>query len=230
MTNSPQHGTPPARPLALVTGAGRPEGIAYAVALELAGGGRDVTFSYLTSYDSRMEWGATPGAADRLGAKLAGLGAEAAGFEADLAAPDTPAQPFEAVTGRFGGPPVDALVMCHAESVDSSILDTGVESIDRHLAVNTRASRLPLRWYGARIVLAAAQEFAGLGGTANMINPEPVDNGWMPAVLKEQLTEDTPLGRPGVPRDCANLVGILCSERGGWINGQLLSSNDGIGN
>ncbi|MFJ6850858.1 SDR family oxidoreductase [Streptomyces sp. NPDC091271] len=262
MTNSPQHSTPHARPLALVTGAGRPEGIAYAIALELAGGGWDVAFSYLTSYDDRMDWGATPGAADRLSAELAGLGAETAGFEADLASPDTPAQLFDAVTGRFGGRPVDALVMCHAESVDSSILDTSVESFDRHFAVNARASWLLLKEYGSRfagtpgrgrivaltsdhtahnlpygaskgaldrIVLAAAREFAGLGVTANVINPGPVDNGWMPAPLKARLTEATPLGRLGVPRDCANLVGFLCSERGGWINGQLLSSDGGIG-
>ncbi|MEV5983273.1 SDR family oxidoreductase [Streptomyces sp. NPDC052114] len=262
MTNSPQHTTAPARPLALVTGAGRPEGIAYAIARELADGGWDVAFSYLTSYDARMAWGATPGAAARLSAELAELGAHAIGFEADLAAPDSPAQLFEAVTEGFGGRTVDALVMCHAESVDSSILDTSVESFDRHFAVNARASWLLIKEYGSRfagahrrgriialtsdhtahnlpygaskgaldrIVLAAAREFAGLGVTANAINPGPVDNGWMPAPLRDQLTEATPLGRLGVPRDCAHLVGFLCSEQGGWINGQLLSSDGGIG-
>ena len=28
--------------------------------------------------------------------------------------------------------------------------------------------------------------------------------------------------------DCANLVSVLCSEQGGWINGQLLHSNGGV--
>lgn len=30
-----------------------------------------------------------------------------------------------------------AVVMCHCESVDSGLLDTDVESFDRHFAVNT---------------------------------------------------------------------------------------------
>ncbi len=36
----------------------------------------------------------------------------------------------------------------------------------------------------------------------------------------------TPLARVGQPEDAANLVG-LCSEQGGWVNGQLLTSNGG---
>jgi len=38
---------------------------------------------------------------------------------------------------------------------------------------------------------------------------------------------DVPLGRVGMPQDCANLVRFLCSGQGGWINGQLLYSNGG---
>lgn len=79
-----------------------------------------------------------------------------------------------------------------------------------------------------RIVLAAAHEFSHLGITANVINPGATDTGWM---TDEQLTEfgqQVPLGRVGLPQDCANLVQFLCSEKGGWINGQLLKSNGGI--
>ncbi|HVA52293.1 MAG TPA: SDR family oxidoreductase [Acidimicrobiales bacterium] len=80
-----------------------------------------------------------------------------------------------------------------------------------------------------RITLAAAQEFAGLGITANVINPGPTDTGWMTPELKTLVTDATPLGRLGVPNDVANLVSFLCSSEGGWINGQLLSSNGGLG-
>lgn len=79
-----------------------------------------------------------------------------------------------------------------------------------------------------RIVLAAAHEFSQLGITANVINPGATDTGWM---TEEQLIEfgqNVPLGRVGLPQDCANLVRFLCSEEGGWINGQLLKSNGGI--
>ncbi|MDQ2760064.1 MAG: short-chain dehydrogenase, partial [Actinomycetota bacterium] len=33
--------------------------------------------------------------------------------------------------------------------------------------------------------------------------------------------------RVGLPADCANLVSFLCSEAGGWMNGQLIHSNGG---
>lgn len=79
-----------------------------------------------------------------------------------------------------------------------------------------------------RIVLAAAEEFKELGITANVINPGATDTGWMEAGLKEDIQKSTFLNRVGMPKDCANLIEFLCSEKGGWINGQLLYSNGGI--
>ena len=93
------------------------------------------------------------------------------------------------------------------------------------------AGNLP---YGAskgaldRIVIAAAREFAHLGVTANVVDPGPVDDGWMSEELRSELRRLTPLGRLGEPQDCANLVRFLCSKEGGWVNGQLLASNGGI--
>jgi 3-oxoacyl-[acyl-carrier protein] reductase len=93
------------------------------------------------------------------------------------------------------------------------------------------AGNLP---YGAskgaldRIVLAAARELADLGITANVINPGPVDTGWMTDQERIELAAATPLRRLGTPLDCANLVAFLCSAEGGWINGQLLYSNGGF--
>ncbi len=79
-----------------------------------------------------------------------------------------------------------------------------------------------------RIVLAAAQEFRDQGVTANLINPGATDTGWMSDDLKEYVRRETPLGRIGLPEDCARLVSFLCSEEGGWINGQLMYSNGGV--
>ena len=79
-----------------------------------------------------------------------------------------------------------------------------------------------------RITLAAAREFRHLGVTANAVNPGPTDTGWMTDGLREELPRQTPLGRLGMPLDCANLVRFLCSDEGGWINGQLLKSDGGI--
>ena len=79
-----------------------------------------------------------------------------------------------------------------------------------------------------RIVLAAAQEFNALGITANVINPGATDTGWMTDEQLEAARRGNPLGRVGMPQDCANLVEFLCSSEGGWINAQLLHSNGGI--
>ena len=79
-----------------------------------------------------------------------------------------------------------------------------------------------------RIVLAVVHEFKHLGVTANVINPGATDTGWMTPELMESVRSSTPLGRVGLPQDCANLVRFLCSKEGGWINGQLLYSNGGV--
>lgn len=79
-----------------------------------------------------------------------------------------------------------------------------------------------------RIVLAAATEFRALGITANVINPGATDTGWMSVEQLAQEKERVPLGRVGLPQDCAHLVQFLCSPEGGWINGQLLYSNGGV--
>jgi 3-oxoacyl-[acyl-carrier protein] reductase len=75
---------------------------------------------------------------------------------------------------------------------------------------------------------STAEELSHLGVTANVINPGPIDTGWITPELAETLIERTSLGRLGLPADCANLVAFLCSPEGGWMNGQLLYSNGGF--
>ncbi|MFD3982011.1 SDR family oxidoreductase [Streptomyces griseus] len=295
MTNTEQR--PPAsgpdRPIALITGVGRSIGIGAGIARRLAATGWDVAFTYWTPYDRRMEWGAEPGAAASIEKELAEAGARTAAIEADLTDPDAPTRIFDEAEQRLGGQ-VTALVLSHAESVDSGLLDTTVEAFDRHFAVNSRASWLLIREYGLRfrgapgttkdttpgttpsptpgttpsptpdttpsptpgtatgrivaltsdhtvgnlpygaskgaldrITLAAAHELAHLGVTANVVDPGPVDTGWMNDELRETLVRGTPLGRLGTPLDTAHLVGFLCSPEGQWVNGQLLKSNGG---
>ncbi len=248
------------RTTALVTGVGRTIGIGAGIATQLAASGWDIAFTYWTAYDTRMPWGSEAGAAGTIERSLTSHGAAVAAIEADLTAVSSPCRIFDEAERRLGN--VTALVMCHCESVDSGLLDTTVESFDRHFAVNARATWLLIREYGLRfrgvpgigriialtsdatvgnlpygaskaaldrVTLAAAHELAHLGITANVINPGPVDTGWMTDELKEGVIKQTPLGRLGTARDAAHLVEFLCSPEGGWINGQLLMSNGGFG-
>ncbi|UBU08746.1 SDR family oxidoreductase [Nonomuraea gerenzanensis] len=257
MTTAPSSPVP--RPLALVTGVGRTAGIGAGIAARLAADGWNVAFTCWTPYDERMSWGVEAGATGAITETLAAHGAATAAVEADLSDPDAPAFVFDEAERRLG--PVTALVLCHCESVDSGLLDTSVESFDRHFAVNARATWLLIREFGRRftgahgtgrivaltsdhtvgnlpygaskgaldrITQAAAHELAHLGVTANVVNPGPIDTGWMSAQTREQMVRLTPLGRLGTPHDTANLVSFLCSPQGQWINGQLLMSNGGL--
>lgn len=79
-----------------------------------------------------------------------------------------------------------------------------------------------------RTVLAAAVELGGRGLRANVLNPGPIDTGWMTPDLAAALTGETPAGRLGSPGDIADLVRFLFSDAGGWITGQLLFSDGGF--
>jgi 3-oxoacyl-[acyl-carrier protein] reductase len=78
-----------------------------------------------------------------------------------------------------------------------------------------------------RIVLAAAQELGSRGVTANLINPGPVDTGWMMNEDRREIMARQPTGRLGTPEDAANLVSFLLSPKGRWITGQLIVSDGG---
>ncbi len=244
--------------VALVTGCGRPEGIGAAIAIALAKEGHDVAFTWWHPYDRRVNGVKVNSIGADLAAEIAGVGRRCMAIEADLSSTEAATLIFDKVEDHLGAPNI--MVLSHAESVNSTILDTSLESFERHFAVNTRGSWLMIREfaqrfpgpfgsgrivsltsdhtvgnlpYGAskgaldRIALAAAQEFADLGITSNVINPGPTDTGWMSNEQKNQFAESTPLGRLGTPEDCARLVAFLCSDGGAWINGQLLESDGG---
>ena len=242
---------------ALITGVGRTVGIGAGIAKSLAADGWDLVLNYWQAYDSRMPWGIQPDDVGTLVAELEAAGARVWAIPADLADPAA-AEHLMAEAVQVAGP-LSGLVLSHCESVDSGILDTSVESFDRHFAVNTRASwqliaafarqipadggaivaltsdhtafNLP---YGAskgaldRIVLAAARELGGAGISANVLNPGPVDTGWMDAATHAGLSGQQPGGRLGTPADVAPTVAFLLSGPGRWINGQLIKADGGF--
>ena len=79
-----------------------------------------------------------------------------------------------------------------------------------------------------RIVTAAAVELAGRGVRANVVNPGPIDTGWMDDATRRSGIDATPAARLGTAEDTTDLVRFLFSERGSWMNGQILYSNGGF--
>jgi 3-oxoacyl-[acyl-carrier protein] reductase len=85
------------------------------------------------------------------------------------------------------------------------------------------ASKGAVEW----ITVSAAAELAPRGITVNAVNPGPNDTGWMSEDTRAYIRTSTPLSRLGQPSDAADLVAFLCSDRGGWITGQVLTSDGG---
>ncbi|HEX4223141.1 MAG TPA: SDR family oxidoreductase [Pseudonocardiaceae bacterium] len=147
------------RPVVLVTGASRRAGIASDTAIRLAEAGWDVAITHYAPYDARMPWGADDGAVEELLRTMAGHGARAFALGVDFADPETPELVFEEVGQALG--PVTALVLGHTESVNSTIMDTDLESFDRHFAVNARSNWLLIREF--------ARTFKGAHGTGRIV-------------------------------------------------------------
>lgn len=145
--------------VALVTGVGRLRGIAAAVVRALATDGWDVAGVYLAGYDRRMPWGADDECQSTLQHELDGMGRRYLPIELDLADPAAPVEAFDRAETELG--PVGALVVVHTESVTSGLLDTTVESLDRHHAVNVRATWQLIKTFGER--------YAGETGTGRIV-------------------------------------------------------------
>lgn len=216
-------------PQVLVTGAERPNSIAAAIIPRLEADGWDVVTSELRSGDYPCDL-ASPTAPTELVERVsrdrgpihALVLSHAHDEESGIL--DTTAESFDrhlAVNARA----TLLLISAFARQVD----ETGgaiVAFTSDHTTGN-----LP---YGAskgaldRIVISAARELGPRGISANVVNPGPIDTGWMDAETRESLTAHHPLGRLGTPRDIAGITAFLLSDEGRWVSGQLLHTDGGF--
>ena len=246
----------PRRPAALITGWGRRIGIAAGIATRLADDGWDLALSYWPPGDAGQPGAPGDDEPDRLADDLRRRGSTVLLLPGDLTDPAEPDRLVAAAVAAFGS--LRGLVLSHAESRDSAVLDTTVESFDRHMIVNARASwqlvaafarqakdggaivaltsddtayNLP---YGAskgaldRVIMAAARELGHLGIRSNAVNPGPIDTGWMDDEIRARLAARQPTGRLGTPADVAAIVAFLLSDEGAWTTGQLIHSDGGF--
>ena len=172
-------------PNALLTGVGRRRGIAAGIAAGLDEDGWDLALSYWHPYDQRVGHGGEPDDPERLAEELRGQKRRIVLVPGDLEDPAVPAEVVNSAADQLGG--LDALVMSHAESVDSGILDTTVDSFDRHYAVNVRATWL--------LIAAFARQLPATGGS-------------VVALTSDHTVGNLPYGRhQGRPRSAGARIG-----------------------
>jgi len=92
--------------------------------------------------------------------------------------------------------------------------------------VNYAAAKAAL--HGAARSLA--REMASRGITVNVVAPGVIAGHMTDTTFTpEQIRQLVPAGRAGTPQDVAALIAFLCSEPAGYINGQVIGINGGMG-
>ena len=247
----------PNRRVAFITGVGRQRGIGAGVARALALRGWDLALTYWAAYDRRMPWGRASDETANLVGELGKHGVRVTSMEADLESPSTASQLFQEALEQLGLITALVLSHCESvasgildTSPESFDRHFAVNTRASWQLIREFALQIPLSGgkiigltsdhtvgnlpYGAskgaldRIVLAAARELAHMGITANVVNPGPVDTGWMDEATRSELLRRQPGKSLGTPQSVADVIALLLSPEGAWINGQLIRADGGF--
>ena len=216
-------------PLALVTGSARENSIAAGVVPRLRVDGWHVVTSYLENADYLFDLSTPAGPAALIEAVTRDEGPISAlvlshAHDVESGILDTTAESFDhhiAVNARA------SLLLIAAFT--RQIPEAGGAVVA--LTSDATTGNLP---YGAskgaldRIVISAARELGPMRISANVLNPGPIDTGWMDESTRQDLTPRHPSGRLGQPADIASVVAFLVSSEGRWISGQLLNADGGF--
>lgn len=216
-------------PLALVTGSARENSIAAGVVPRLRADGWHVVTSDLENADYLFDLSTAAGPAALIEAVTRDEGPISAlvlshAHDVESGVLDTTAESFDhhiAVNARA------SLLLIAAFA--RQIPEAGGAVVA--LTSDATTGNLP---YGAskgaldRIVISAARELGPMRISANVLNPGPIDTGWMDESTRQDLTPRHPSGRLGQPADIASVVAFLVSSEGRWISGQLLNADGGF--
>lgn len=215
--------------LVLVTGAARSNSIAAGIVPRLVADGWDVITSDLESGDYPCDLATTNGPEElieRITAERGALNGLVLSHAHDVQSGilDTTAASFDAHVA------VNARASLLLIAAFARQIPTDGGAIVAFTSDHTTGN-LP---YGAskgaldRIVISAARELGPKGISANVVNPGPIDTGWMDSELRESMVPHHPLGRLGTPEDIAAVTSFLLSKEGRWVSGQLLNTDGGF--
>ncbi|MEN3351501.1 MAG: hypothetical protein V7632_5136 [Bradyrhizobium sp.] len=243
---------PPARKVALVTGAARGIGLATAKRF-LAEGWRVALLDIEGELQARAV-----AALERPDDTLA--------LTCDVSDAEAVAAAIAAVNHRFGR--LDALVNNAGVAVFAPVLETSNADWSRIMAVNltgpflcTKAAAPVMREHGggaivnitsisavrastlrsaygtskaglAHLTKQLAVELAALGIRVNAVAPGPVETAMAKAVHTPEIRADyhdaIPLNRYGLEEELAEAIFFLCSDRASYITGQILAVDGGF--
>lgn len=265
--------------VALVTGAGNPEGIGFAVARALAEGGTAVVVADLCKdldvpgYYRLPKWEELQKRAD----ELAGLGVRTLAVSVDVTSGESVEGLAKRVKEEFGG--VDILVNNAGGAPGPGplhLMDEGAwnktlqinlhgaflvsKAIVPHMIsqgrggvivnVSSKAGKVPRPFAGAYCVAKAglimftrvqALELAPYGIRAHCVCPAQIETplerwSWeleakvlgkdLEEVKREKISQ-IPVGRLGTPRDVAEVVRFLVSEKASYMTGQAINITGG---
>jgi 3-oxoacyl-[acyl-carrier protein] reductase len=230
---------------ALVTGGSR--GIGRAIVTELAAGGADVVFGYMSGADESAELATETGAR---------------AVQADVSTPEGAARLVDEagdvdVLVNNAGVTRDGLLARMSDEDWRAVIDTNLSSVFYTCRAVTRPMMkkragsivnissivgLHGNWgqtnYGASkagivgFTKSLARELGSRNVRANVIAPGYVKSR-LTDVLPEEATQamltNTPLGRLGEPEDVARAVRFLASDEASFITGEVLLVDGGLG-
>ncbi|KAK5399394.1 hypothetical protein LTR20_008572 [Exophiala xenobiotica] len=242
--------------IAIVTGAGKPNGIGAASAIALAEQGADVAIHYNSS----------AGPAEEVVAKLKGLGVRAVAIKADAGAADFGKVLVDGTLKAFGTQSIDIIVNNAGTAVvnPEGIASVGVEDWDTVFHVNVRGpfmliqAALPYMKAGGRIInvssviarlgsfmlpvygaskgaltamtIAMSEELGPKGITINTVAPGPMgtDLSMEGTPIGARLRNNQHIKREGTAKEVADTVLFMASPSASYITGQLIGVDGGI--